>query len=92
MPDRRELYDSSALCARLLNVLGLHAAPSAKPVLNAIELLREMNAGNVRKLTNDAPVNFIREHWAKLIFTDAGVDRRDYELCGVPSETDVRAR
>jgi TnpA family transposase len=67
----------------LLNVLGLHAAPAAKPVLDAIELLREMNAGNARKLPDDAPVNFIRERWAKLIFTDTGIDRRYYELCAL---------
>jgi hypothetical protein len=28
-------------------------------------------------------VDFIRERWAKLIFTDAGVDRRYYELCAL---------
>lgn len=67
----------------LLTVLGLHAAPAAKPVLNAIELLREMNAGNARKLPDDAPVEFIRERWAKLIFTEAGPDRRYYELCAL---------
>ena len=67
----------------LLNVLGLHAAPAAKPVLDAIELLREMNASNARKLPDDAPVDFIRERWAKLIFTDAGPDRRYYELCAL---------
>ena len=67
----------------LLNVLGLHAAPAAKSVLDAIELIREMNAGNARKLPDDAPVEFIRERWAKLIFTEAGPDRRYYELCAL---------
>jgi TnpA family transposase len=67
----------------LLNVLGLHAAPAAKPVLAAIELLREMNTGNFRKLPDDAPLDFIRERWARLIFTDAGIDRRYYELCAL---------
>lgn len=67
----------------LLNVLGLHAAPAAKPVLAAIELLREMNTGNFRKLPDDAPLDFIRERWATLIFTDAGIDRRYYELCAL---------
>jgi len=67
----------------LLNVLGLHAAPAAKPVLDAIEMLREMNAGNARKLPGDAPLDFIRERWAKLIFTDTGIDRRYYELCAL---------
>lgn len=67
----------------LLSVLALHAAPAAKPVLDAIELLREMNSGNARKLPDDAPLGFIRERWSKLIFTDAGVDRRYYELCAL---------
>jgi TnpA family transposase len=67
----------------MLTVLRLHAAPAAKPVLDAIELLRQMNSGSVRKLPVDAPVDFIRERWSKLIFTDAGVDRRYYELCAL---------
>jgi hypothetical protein len=67
----------------LLSVLGLHAAPAAKPVLDAIDLLREMNASNARKLPDNAPVEFIRERWAKLIFTEAGPDRRYYELCAL---------
>ena len=39
----------------LLSALALHAAPAAKPVLDAIELLREMNSGNARKLPDDTP-------------------------------------
>ena len=67
----------------LLRTLALHAAPAAKPVLDAIELLREMNADNARKLPEDAPLAFIRERWSRLIFTDAGLDRRYYELCAL---------
>ena len=67
----------------LLSALALHAAPAAKPVLDAIELLREMNFGNGRKLPEDAPLDFIRERWSRLIFTEAGVDRRYYELCAI---------
>ena len=67
----------------LLNVLELHASPAAKPVHDAIELLREMNAGSIRELPDDAPFNFIRESWARLIFTDTGIDRRYYELCAL---------
>ena len=69
--------------AELLDVLGLHAAPAAKPVLEAIELLRKVNAGGIRELPDDAPLDFIRERWARLIFTDAGIDRRYYELCAL---------
>lgn len=42
-----------------------------------------MDAGSIRELSNDAPLDFIRERWAKLIFTDAGIDRRYYELCAL---------
>jgi hypothetical protein len=53
------------------------------PYVDAIELLRGMNAGNARKVPDDAPLDFIRERWAKLIFTDSGLDRRYYELCAM---------
>jgi TnpA family transposase len=67
----------------LLNVLGLHAAPAAKPILDAIELLRDLNTGKGRQLPADAPLDFIRQRWAGLIFTDTGIDRRYYELCAL---------
>ena len=50
---------------------------------NAIELLREMNAGSIRELPEDVPLDFIRERWARLILTDTGIDRRYYELCAL---------
>jgi hypothetical protein len=66
-----------------LDVLKLHAAPTAKPVLDAINLLREMNASNARKLPDDAPRDFIRKRWDKLVLTEGGIDRRYYELCAM---------
>ncbi len=66
----------------LLNVLGLHAAPAANPVLDAIELLREMNAGSIRELSEEAPLDFIRERWARLILPiQASIAY--YELCAL---------
>jgi len=56
---------------------------SGNAVVRRTELLREMNSGNARKLPDDATLDFIRERWSKLIFTDAGVDRREYELCAL---------
>ena len=67
----------------LLDVLGLHAAPAPKPVLDAIELLRQMNSGNVRKLPDDAPLEFHSRALGQAHLTDAGVDRRYYELCAL---------
>ena len=64
-----------------LNVLKLRAAPAAKGVLDAIDVLRCMYAENARKLPADAPTEFIKPRWAKLVLTNVGIDRRYYELC-----------
>lgn len=66
-----------------LDVLKLRAAPAAKDVLEGIEVLRGMNADNARKVPADAPTGFIKKRWEKLVMTDAGIDRRYYELCAL---------
>ncbi len=66
-----------------LAILKLRAAPAAKDVLKAIEVLRTMNVENARKVPADAPKGFIKPRWAKLVFTEGGVDRRYYELCAL---------
>ncbi len=66
-----------------LDVLNLRAAPAAKALLDAIEVLRTMNADNARKVPANAPTAFIKPRWAKLILTDEGIDRRYYELCAL---------
>ena len=66
-----------------LAVLKLRAAPAAKDVLEGIEVLRGMNADNARKVPNEAPTGFIKKRWEKLVMSDAGIDRRYYELCAL---------
>jgi hypothetical protein len=66
---------------QFLDVLKLRAAPVAKDVLDAIEVLRHMNSGNGRKVPANAPTGFIKKRWEKLVMTDIGIDRRYYELC-----------
>src|SRR3546814_16979447 len=46
-------------------------------------VLRGMNIDNTRKVPADAPTNFIKPRWQKLVMTDAGIDRRYYELCAL---------
>ncbi len=66
-----------------LAVLKLRAAPAAKDVLDAIDVLRGMNSDNARKVPLDAPTGFIKPRWQKLVMTDVGIDRRHYELCAL---------
>ena len=68
---------------QLLDVLKLRAAPAAKGVLDAINMLRGMNSDGARKVPVDAPTAFIKPRWAKLALTDNGIDRRYYELCAL---------
>jgi hypothetical protein len=42
-----------------------------------------MNAENARKVPADAPIDFIKKRWEKLVFTEDGVERRYYELCAM---------
>jgi hypothetical protein len=55
-------------------------------VLDAIEVLRGMNSDNARKVPADAPTDFIKPRWQKLVMTDTGIDRRYYELCALSVE------
>lgn len=68
---------------QFLGVLKLRAAPAAKGVLDAIDMLRGMNSDSARKVPADAPTAFIKPRWAKLVLTDDGIDRRYYELCAL---------
>ena len=68
---------------QFLDVLKLRAAPAAKGVLDAIDVLRGMNSDSARKVPADAPTAFIKPRWAKLVLTDEGIDRRHYELCAL---------
>lgn len=64
-----------------LQALELKAAPAAKDILDAVETLKTLNAENGRTVPLDAPAGFVRRRWGPLVFTDAGLDRRYYELC-----------
>ena len=66
-----------------LDVLKLRAAPAAKDVLDAIEVLRMMNATSAKQVPIDAPTKFVSPRWARLALTDTGIDRRFYEVCAL---------
>ncbi len=59
----------------------MKAAPAARDILTAVETLKALDADNTRTVPTDAPTSFVRKRWESLVFTDAGVDRRFYELC-----------
>ncbi len=64
---------------------------SAKPVLDGIECLKELDASKKRKLPADAPMGFVDEDWRRVMVAEApstngrrkdpAVNRRLWELC-----------
>ena len=67
----------------LLDVLRLKAAPAARDILKAVEMLKALNTDNTRKVPIDAPTSFVKKRWESLVFTADGVDRRFWELCAL---------
>lgn len=65
----------------LLDALDMKAAPAARELHAGIELLKNMNQHQSRKVPDDAPTGFIRKRWESLVYTPDGIDRRFYELC-----------
>jgi TnpA family transposase len=66
-----------------LNVLKLNAAPAAQRVLNAINVLKGMNARGSRKMPEDAPTTFVKPRWKPLVIVNGIIDPRFYEICAL---------
>ena len=64
-----------------LETLELNAAPAAKDILQAVNVLKTLNATNARLIPNDVPTSFVRKRWENLVFTEDGIDRRNFEFC-----------
>src|SRR5262249_155750 len=64
-----------------LDALGLKAAPAARELLAGIDVLKDLNERQARKVPDEAPTTFVRRRWERLVCTSEGLDRRFYELC-----------
>ena len=50
------------------------------PLLAALDVARDLHTTGAKKLPVRAPTGFLRPTWRKLVKTDAGTDRRAYEV------------
>jgi TnpA family transposase len=66
-----------------LEAFEFKAAPAARNIIEAVEVLKKLSAAKSRSLPDNAPTEFIRRRWAPYVFTSSGLDRRYYELCAV---------
>lgn len=56
------------------------AAPSAS-LLDALQLLKELNATGKRKVPEGSPAAFVKPRWEKHVLREEGIDRHYYEMC-----------
>jgi hypothetical protein len=66
-----------------LEAFDFKAAPSAKPILDAIDTLKTLHRSGQRALPAKPPVRFIRRVWRPLVVKGGEIDRKAYELCAV---------
>src|ERR1700722_16285590 len=79
-----ERYSSLRKFAPLLLAhFEFHAAPAATELLQALALLRDLNASGKRTLPEHVPTGFVKPRWRAYVFTADGVDRHFYELCAL---------
>ena len=57
--------------------------PNCCRLLQALHLLRDLNASGKRTLPDNVPTGFVKPRWRPHVFPSNGVDRRFYELCAL---------
>lgn len=68
----------------LLSNIEFHATPSAKPIMDAVHTVQEMNASGKRKLSDDAPTSFLPQRWRKYVIgSDGTINRSYYEMAAL---------
>ena len=67
---------------RVLATLKLRANPDAEQLLEAVEMLRDLNRRGVRRVPDNAPVGFVPRSWRPYVHgQDGAIDRHQWELC-----------
>ncbi len=70
----------------LLNSLEFRSTKSAEPLMNAIDVIKDMNETGKRKVPEDAPLDFISTRWQKHVYDDDGMINRHYYEMAVLTE------
>lgn len=65
----------------LLKSLEFKSTKSNEPILESIDIIRNLNESGKRKLPEDSPVDFISKRWKKHIYDkDGSINRHYYEM------------
>jgi hypothetical protein len=64
-----------------LEAFTFKATPSAKPIIDALDVLKALYRTGQRSLPAKPPIRFIRRVWRPLVIQGGEIDRKAYELC-----------
>ncbi|NJK98303.1 MAG: Tn3 family transposase, partial [Bacteroidales bacterium] len=64
-----------------LEAIELNAAPAAKDILVAVDVIKTPDYTKTRIIPRDVPTSFVRKRWEDLVFTEEGIDHRNFEFC-----------
>jgi len=65
----------------LLTSINFKSNQAARPLLHAVEILKDLNTSGKRTIPSDAPMDFIQKKWLKYMFDENGnIDRHLYEI------------
>jgi len=70
-----------AYAPRLLAAFTFHAEGKAAPLVQALNLLREVYVASKRTLPERVPLGFVRRKWAPQVVRNGELNRQAYELC-----------
>src|SRR5712671_7837496 len=69
------------IAAAFLEAFIFKATPSAKPIIDALDVLKALYRTGQRSLPAKPPSRFIRRVWRSLVIQGGEIDRKAYELC-----------
>ncbi len=68
----------------LLSSLEFKSSKSTKPLVDGLNIIKDMNKAKKRTIPSDAPISFIPNRWTKHVFQpDGSINRQYYELAAL---------
>ncbi|MDQ0271188.1 hypothetical protein J2S17_003076 [Cytobacillus purgationiresistens] len=68
----------------LLKALEFRSTKSTRPLMKALDTIREMNESNKRKVPEGAPLDFVSNRWQKHVYEEDGtINRHYYEMAAL---------
>ncbi len=65
----------------LLSTFQFQGTAANTPVMEAVEVLKDLNETGRRTVPESAPTSFVKGRWEQHVVQDEGIDRHAYELC-----------